>query len=372
MSAFPSEAGAWPGEDAEKLGFDREALQKAVAFAEANESTNWPRHMVNNQGVYDSSTGLADGPEYNELLGPVKAPRGGPNGLIIRHGFAAAQWGDTFQVDMTFSISKSYLALLALLAVQDGLIEDLHRPVRSHGLDDGFEAPQNQDISWHHLLTQTSEWEGTLWDKPDLADRNRSVGGDDSLKGSYRALQAPGKYWEYNDVRVNRLSLSLTRLWGRPLSAVLQERIMQPIGASADWEWPAYRNAVIDIDGGPVPVLPGGGHWGGGLWVHSQDHARVAWLVSNRGAWQGTQVLEPELADLLQTQAPGNPQYGYLWWLNAKRGILSAAPESSMLCRGAGSHLIWIDREHDLVTVTRWLDSNHWDSFSSLVLEALT
>ena len=76
--------------------------------------------------------GFFEGPPDNAILGPV-APRGAPNGLVLRRGRLVAQWGDTRQVDMTFSVAKSYLAILAGLAVGDGLIPDLDAPVRDTG-----------------------------------------------------------------------------------------------------------------------------------------------------------------------------------------------------------------------------------------------
>src|SRR5437868_13362546 len=53
----------------------------------------------------------------------------------------------------------------------------MHEPERRTVDDGGFDPPRNNAITWHHLLQQTSEWEGELWGKPDLIDRNRSVGG---------------------------------------------------------------------------------------------------------------------------------------------------------------------------------------------------
>jgi hypothetical protein len=43
-----------------------------------------------------------------------------------------------------------------------------------------------------------------------------------------REIREPGSYYEYNDVRVNRFSLSLLRLWKRPLPDVLKTEIMDP------------------------------------------------------------------------------------------------------------------------------------------------
>ncbi|HKI97155.1 MAG TPA: serine hydrolase [bacterium] len=361
--------GHWPTATPEAVGLDPAGIADAVAYAQAHESTRWPRRMVDEHGRYPAD-GMADKPEWAELLGPVR-PHEAPHGVIVRHGALVAQWGPVERVDMTFSISKSYLALLALLALQRGLIHDLSDRVRDYDLDDGFEAAQNRDITWEQLLLQTSEWEGTLFDKPDLADRNREIGGDDRNKGTFRELQTPGTHWEYNDVRVNRLSLSLLRLFKRPLTEVLREAIMEPIGASDTWEWPHYRNAVVDVTGMDMPSIPGGAHWGGGLWINSLDHARMAWLVLNGGNWAGREVLRPDLVARLSTQAPGNPNYGYLWWLNTGRTALPAAPEGGLFCRGAGTHLIWLDAEQDLVLVSRWVDSPHWNPLIERIMGAL-
>ena len=129
-----------------------------------------------------------------------------PNGLLLQHGRIVASWGDTRRVDMTFSVAKSYLSLLAGLAVADGLIGDLDEPIGRTVRDGGFDGPHNGAITWRHMLQQVSEWEGTLWDKPDQIDRNRQLGAEGKAqKGDARPLQPPGSYWEYNDVRVNRL-----------------------------------------------------------------------------------------------------------------------------------------------------------------------
>ena len=67
----------------------------------------------------------------NQTIGPVKS-REGTKGVVLRHGKIVASWRDVKRVDMTFSISKSYLALCAGIAVDDGLIADIDEPVRNH------------------------------------------------------------------------------------------------------------------------------------------------------------------------------------------------------------------------------------------------
>jgi CubicO group peptidase (beta-lactamase class C family) len=244
----------------------------------------------------------------------------------------------------------------------------------AYALDDGFVAEQNHAITWRHLLQQASEWQGTLWGKPDSIDHNRDVGKSElgaSDKGRPRPLRPPGTFWEYNDVRVNRLSLSLLQVFRRPLADVLREAVMDPIGASRDWEWQPYGNGWIELDGVRMPSVPGGSHWGGGLWMSTRDHARFGLLVHRGGRWNGRQLVDASWLAELRRPCPLNPAYGLLWWLNTGRRQFTAAPESCYAARGAGSNLILIDPEHDLVAVVRWIDRASVDGFVHLLLASL-
>ena len=242
----------WTFAAAREPGSDAAALAMAASYA-AEHETPWSRNLAEMV-----ASDFAERPPWNETLGLVR-PRGGPNGLILRGGQILAEWGETTRVDMTFSVAKSYLSVLAGLAWDRGLIGDPHDKVRLTVDDGGFDTPHNDAITWHHLLQQTSEWEGVLWDKPDLIDRNRAVAGRSSTaaKGSHRDLREPGAFWEYNDVRVNRLSLALLRVWGRPLPKVFHELVMEPLGATPDWQWHGYRNSYIEIGGRQVQSVSG-------------------------------------------------------------------------------------------------------------------
>src|SRR5262249_15558007 len=155
------------------------------------------------------------------------------------------------RVDMTFSVAKSYLSLIVGLAFDRGLLPDLDEKVARHIDDPAFAPPRHDRITWRHLLQQTSEWEGTLFGKPDMIDRNRDLAaaGQGALKGTFRPLREPGGYWEYNDVRVNLLAYALLLLWRRPLPEVFRSELTDLIGASATWEWHGYRTSEVTIDG---------------------------------------------------------------------------------------------------------------------------
>jgi CubicO group peptidase (beta-lactamase class C family) len=339
-------------------------LQDALAFIAAHE-TPWPRDLrAHLEG------GFFEPPPFNTLLGPM-SPRGPTNAVIYQHGQCVGQIGNSLQIDQTFSVAKSYLAILAGIAVADRLIPDIDRPVRELVDDGGFDSGQNAPITWRHLLTNTSEWEGTLFDKADSIDRGRQLATEGGAAKGNRSLQAAGTHWEYNDVRVNRLSLSLMRVFGKPLPDIFANRIMIPIGASDDWRWEGYSNGWVEVGGLPMQAVPGGSHWGGGISIHAQDMAKVGMLVAQGGAWAGRQLVPAEWLAACTTPCALNPAYGFLFWLNTARAKWPAASERAYCFSGAGGNTTWIEPEQGIVAVFRWLDPAHLNEAMGRVRAAL-
>ena len=162
----------------------------------------------------------------------------------------------------------------------------------------GFDSAHNRAITWEHLLTQTSEWQGECLGMPDQVEHYRRVSHDPKpaagKKGELRPLREPGSYWEYNDVRINQLSLALLHLFRRPLPEVFLESVLQPIGGGRDFRWEGYDDAWVEIDGRRMQSVPGGTHWGGGVSISARDQARIGQLLLDGGAHQGRQVIPRE------------------------------------------------------------------------------
>ncbi len=334
---------------------DGARLAGALEFALANEAET-PTDL---RGFLEGRfAGLPD----QEILGPMK-DRGPMAGLVLRHGCIVAEWGDTRRVDMTFSVTKSFLATIAGLALDRGLIGDVHDRVAESVDDPGFSSAHNAPITWHMMLRQTNEWEGTLWDKPDTADRR---------EGRERALESPGTFWEYNDVRVNRTAYSLLQVWREGLPEVLDREIMRPIGASDTWQWHGYENSWVEIDGRRVQSVSGGGHWGGGMWISTRDLARFGLLHLRRGLWGDRRLLSEDWIEAIREPEPLNPSYGYMWWLNTDRLQWPSLPESSYAALGGGDNVVWIDPTSDLVVVVRWIARPAQDGFLKRVREAVS
>ena len=306
---------------------------------------------------------------YNNLIGPTQV-RTGPNGVVIRSGYVVAEWGDTSQADMTFSVTKSFLSTVVGIAYDKKMIKDLSDKVAGYMPKDVdlFTSEHNAKITWDHMLRQTSDWYGTLWTKPDWADRP-GENGKTPADWPKRPMREPGTFYKYNDVRVNVLSLATLYVMKEPLPVVLKSSIMNPIGASDSWHWEPYENAYVTINGKKMPSVPGGGHHGGGMFINAYDMARFGYLFLNKGKWNGKQLISEKWIGLARTPGTGTNNgskvYGFMnWFLNNPappgengqpgRKQYPAAPESAVSFNGNGQNIIYIDWDNDLVIVTRW------------------
>lgn len=347
----------WERKTPEACGLDASGIQEAVSFAKSNEY----------KGSRDLKQAILKGFEqepFHYIAGPTKE-RGGPAGLIIKDGYIVAEWGDLDRVDMTFSVTKSYLSTVAGLAVDAGLINDVNDPVHQYVWDGTFQGEHNQQVTWDHLLTQSSDWQGELFGMKDWADRPPREGGIDDWK--YRELNEPGTVFEYNDVRVNVLAYALLQVWRKPLPQVLKEKIMDPIGASTTWRWYGYDHSFVNVDGIRVQSVSGGGHSGGGVFISTLDHARFGLLFLNNGNWNGEQLISEEWVEAVQQPSAANASYGYMWWLNGGSRSMEDVGDKVYYAAGFGGNYIMIDQEHDLVAVTRWLEPSERARFFKLV-----
>jgi len=337
----------WQHKRPEEVGMNAALVNEAVQIAIAAETTG-PKDMAL---FLHNSFGKEP---FNTLVGPIKE-RGGASGLVTRHGYIVAEWGDPKRADITNSVTKTFLTTVVGLAWQKGLIRDVNDYARDYMPPhvDLFDAPHNQKIKWDHLLRQTSDWQGTLWGKPDWADRPV---GEKMEDWPNRKLWEPGTHFKYNDVRVNVMALAALQVWRRPLPDVLREEVMNPIGASSTWRWYGYDNSWVDVDGQKMQSVSGGGHWGGGMFIDSYDMARFGYLFLRNGKWKDRSIVSERWIEMARTPGSDNRTYGYAnWYLNTDRKPLSNAPATAVRFVGNGSNIIYIDWDNDIVAVVRWI-----------------
>jgi CubicO group peptidase (beta-lactamase class C family) len=321
-------------------GVDADALTRAVR-AQAQR----PIPGIEDMGAYLAAQ-VSDA-SHRDVIGPL-LDGGGASGVVVRRGTVLASWGDPTRVEMAYSATESVLSLVAGIAHDDGLLR-LDEPVSA-----SVDLPQLADahgraVLWRHLLDRTSQWVGTLWSKPTSADARSTRDGTGSRGGP------PGAGWAHDDVRMNLTALALTVLTARPLPELLRERVMAPIEASTSWSWHGHDTSYAEVAGVRLPVVSGGAHWGGGLWISALDLARIGQLCLRGGAWNGKEVISARWVEELWTPCRVKPEYGLSWWLNDTRAVWPTAPATGRCARGnGGAHLLWVDPARDLVISSRW------------------
>lgn len=355
---FPD--GEWQTRQPSEVRMKKDVIDSAIRFALANEVKIDKDLRIANMKAYVNE------PDY-KIIGPMR-DRGKPTGLIIKNGYVIAKWGDPDRVDMTFSVTKSYLSTIAGLGIDQGLLKSIDEPVNKYVWDDKFESPHNRKITWRHLLTQSSDWSGCLFGLCDWADRPPREGSIDDWKS--RKLNEPGTVYEYNDVRVNLLSYALLQVWRKPLPQVLKEKIMDPIGASTTWRWYGYENSYVNLDGQMMQSVSGGGHHGGGIFINTWDQARFGLLFCRKGKWKGKQLVSEQWTQMAGEPSKAFPRYGLMWWTNAEND-LPGLSKKAYYANGFGGNYIVVDEEHDMIIVIRWMDTNKLGEFVTLVSGAL-
>jgi CubicO group peptidase (beta-lactamase class C family) len=348
----------WQTKKPAELKMNAALIDSAISFAIHNETKTDYDLRIANLRAYANEP-------YYRIAGPMRE-RGKPAGIILKNGYIVAQWGDVKRVDMTFSVSKSFLSTVAGLAIDDHLI-NIDDRVSEYVWDGKFDGEHNSKITWRHLLTQSSDWSGCLFDVCDWADRPPRQGTVEDWKN--RKLLEPGSTFEYNDVRVNLLAYSLLQVIRKPLPAVLREKIMNPIGASSTWRWYGYDNSFVNVDGQMIESVSGGGHFGGGIFINALDQARFGLLFLRKGKWKNKQLISEQWVNSVNQPSAANRSYGLMWWTN-EENRLGNVSKKIYSADGFGGNFIVVDNEHDLVIVARWLEPSKIGELVRLVISA--
>src|SRR5882672_6990956 len=137
-------AGQWAHKSPGEVGMDAAKLDDAIEFMKAHETAS-PARDFSDQEIVNG-----------KLLASIPTERAATNGLIIRHGYIVAEFGDTMRPDPTYSVAKSMLSTVTAIAVRDGLISNLNDPVSKVIKDGGYDSPHNRAVTWRNHLQQES------------------------------------------------------------------------------------------------------------------------------------------------------------------------------------------------------------------------
>jgi CubicO group peptidase (beta-lactamase class C family) len=293
-------------------------------------------------------------------------PTYGIGGVIIRHGYLVASWGNPEVSLQTASMGKAFTGTVLGLAVDAELVKlddlvwktwtgegELSHPYKY------LNAGQHAKITWRHLVTMTAGFLDIEVFTPALAIAAGGEMGD--IAWNY-ARRPPGERFEYSDAGMWRFSQALTKLWHRDIRDVLDEKIFTALGISRDrWDWMPGK-VVHDYQ--LYPELPGYGEYldppyeidghivrGGPGWVviNANDLARFGYLMLRRGRWRDKQLLSEAWTSQIgkpRARMTAQLDYGLNWWVY-RGGKAFAARGISVGWAGISS--LWVIPDYDLV-----------------------
>lgn len=253
--------------------------------------------------------------------------------VVLRRGHVAFEYQrggpQTQPLQPVESVTKSVLALLVGMAVEQGPIASLDQPVLAllPQLADANDDPRAQRLTVRHLLTMTAGFQSSERRFFDAKERARFAMG--------RRFEAePGTTFRYDNPAADLLAALLEQAVGETPAAYAQRQLFAPLGIeTSDWT----RDEQ-------------GHHLGfSGLQLRTRDMAHIGQLLLQQGRWAGRSLVGEDFVHAATTRSNGGGPpvglpYGYLWWVAP-----SDAPRPPFVASGFGGQFIWVDPALDLV-----------------------
>lgn len=207
------------------------------------------------------------------------------------------------------SVSKTYTATAIGFAVKEGKLKVTDKVISFFPDKLPAEISENlRNMEIFHLLTMTTGHE----DAP-----NRGANGDDWVEIFLKTPvdHQPGTYFVYNSLATYMLSAIIERVSGEKLIDYLYPRLFRPLGiVGAYWQE------------SPQGINTGG--WG--LYVKTEDMAKLGQFFLQKGMWNGERLLpESWFDEATAAQVPSLPA-------GTKRENLTVTPKESDWLQGYG------------------------------------
>lgn len=227
--------------------------------------------------------------------------------MVLRHGnvicetdFAPYRKGIWH---ITHSMCKSITGMAAGLLIDEGKL-DLSENIYKIFHDKGSTWAKifRPEVTVENLMTMTS---GVTFNESGI------VSGNDWLESYLNApvSEKPGTKFQYNSLNSYVLSAIITERTGIPMDEYLKPRLFDPLGIT-DYLWEKC----------PRGITKGG--WG--LFMHTEDMAKLGQLYLNKGKWNGKQIIPESWAEASVTKKvdsiEGTYGYGYQLWMEERPG----------------------------------------------------
>ena len=227
--------------------------------------------------------------------------------MVLRHGnviceadFAPYRKGIWH---ITHSMCKSITGMAVGFLVEEGkleLSENIYKIFHDKGST--WAKIFRPEVTVENLMTMTS---GVTFNESGI------VSGNDWLESYLNApvSEKPGTKFQYNSLNSYVLSAIITERTGMPMDEYLKPRLFEPLWIT-DYLWEKC----------PRGITKGG--WG--LFMHTEDMAKLGQLYLNKGKWNGKQIIPESWAEASVTKKvdsiEGTYGYGYQLWMEERPG----------------------------------------------------
>ena len=230
--------------------------------------------------------------------------------MVIRNGKVAVEWYNEPYNSETpqsvYSVSKSFTSTAIGFAISEGLITldtrliDLFPDYPPKKADERFEK-----LTIRNLLRMSSGKQPSF-----LSDKSRVDWIEEYMNSPW--VFEPGEKFLYINENIFMLSAIINRVTGMTMREYLTPRLFEPLGIDFPF-WETDRNGVE------------AGGWG--LYLKTEDIAKLTLCYLQKGMYDGIQVIPAEWTELATSKQidnnynrPGTDAscgYGYCFWKNS-------------------------------------------------------
>ncbi len=230
--------------------------------------------------------------------------------MVIRHGKVAVEWyNEPYNKDTpqaVYSVSKSFTSTAIGFAINEGLISldtkvvDIFPDYPPKKLDSRFEK-----LTVQNLLRMSSGKQPSF-----LSDKSKIDWIDDFINSPW--VFEPGEKFLYINENIFMLSAIINRVTGMSMREYLEPRLFKPL----DIEFPFWETDRNGVEAG-----------GWGLYIKTEDIAKLALCYQQRGVYNGVQVIPEEWTveatkkqidnEYNRPDTDASYGYGYCFWKNS-------------------------------------------------------
>jgi CubicO group peptidase (beta-lactamase class C family) len=261
--------------------------------------------------------------------------------LIVRNGYLVNELHaypySAGQAHGIMSVTKSVIAALIGIAIQQGTIKDVHQPLFSLLPDQGVANldEKKKAITLENLLTMTSGLDCRENPAPGEASMQASANWVQFMLDRPMAAQ-PGTTFNYCTGAVEVLSAILQKATGMSAREFANQNLFGPIGIGPipEVRWPSDPQGVT-VGGDGLALTPG-------------EMAKLGLLFLNQGQWDGRAIVPAEwvaASTVSHANREDKKEYGYLWWIDPQGKWYAALGR-------AGQHIFVYPAENLVVVFT--------------------